>query len=426
VGVRRACLVAAIAALLVAVPLAASATNGYFAHGVGIKAKGMGGATLAVPQDALAGGNNPAAVAFLGDRFDIGVDWFRPDRGSEIVGNDLGGGMTADGPYDANDTEAFYVPEIGVTKALSNRVALGLSVYGNGGMNTSYTTPIPLFDNPMDGAVNAGVDLMQAFIVPTVAVKLNDQHALGLGVNVAWQRFEATGLANFKAATSDTNALTDNDYSTSVGFGARIGWLGKLTDAVSVAAAYQSRTFMGEFEEYAGLFAEQGGFDIPSSFHGGIAVAPAPGAVIAVDVSHIMYSEVKSIANPLLPNFGQALLGTDEGAGFGWEDVTAFKVGVAYDVIADLTLRAGYNYGAQPIPESETLFNILAPGVVETHVTLGGTWRITPSAEISFAYVKALENTIEGVDSIPASYGGGEANLTMSQDSFGIGFGMIY
>ena len=53
-GVKRACLVAGTAALLVAVPLAASATNGYFSHGVGIKAKGMGGATLALPQDALA------------------------------------------------------------------------------------------------------------------------------------------------------------------------------------------------------------------------------------------------------------------------------------------------------------------------------------------------------------------------------------
>jgi long-chain fatty acid transport protein len=423
VGSKRACLVAATAALLVAVPLAASATNGYFSHGVGIKAKGMGGATLAVPQDALAGGSNPAAVAFLGDRFDVGVDWFRPDRGSEITGNMLDP-VNAD--YDANDTEAFFIPEIGVTKSINDRIALGLSIYGNGGMNTSYTTPIPLFDGRPEGAVNAGVDLMQAFVVPTVAVKLHDRHALGLGLNVAWQRFEATGLANFMQMSSDPDALTDNDYSTSTGFGARVGWLGQLTDMISVGAAYQSRTFMGEFEEYAGLFAEKGGFDIPSSYHGGVAIMPAPGLVLAADVSHIAYSEINSIANPLLPNLGQAQLGTEEGAGFGWEDVTAFKVGAAYDITADLTLRAGYNYGAQPIPESETLFNILAPGVVETHATFGGTWRVTPSAEISFAYMHAFEQTVEGADSIPMDFGGGEANLTMSQDSFGVAFGMTY
>jgi long-chain fatty acid transport protein len=402
--------------------LAASATNGYFSHGVGIKAKGMGGATLAVPQDALAGGNNPAAVAFLGDRFDVGVDWFRPDRGSEITGN-MSDPINA--VYDANDTEAFFVPEIGVTKTISDRLALGLSIYGNGGMNTSYTTPIPLFDGSPEPS-NAGVDLMQAFIVPTVAVKINDRHALGLGLNVAWQRFEATGLANFMQMSSDAESLTDNDYSTSIGFGARVGWLGRLSDMISVGAAYQSRTFMGEFEDYAGLFAEDGGFDIPSSVHGGIAVMPAPGLVIASDVAYIMYSEINSVANPLLPNLWEAQLGTEDGAGFGWEDVTAFKVGAAYDVTADLTLRAGYNYGAQPIPESETLFNMLAPGVVETHATFGATWRVTPSAEISLAYVKAFEKTVEGADSIPAEFGGGEADLTMSQDTFGVAFGMTY
>lgn len=181
---------------------------------------------------------------------------------------------------------------------------------------------------------------------------------------------------------------------------------------------------MGEFDEYKGLFAEEGGFDAPASFHGGIAVMPMPGAVAAVDVSYIQYSEIKSIANPLLPNLGEAQLGTEGGAGFGWEDITVVKVGFAYDVSADVTLRAGYNYGGQPIPESETLFNIIAPGVVEQHVTFGGTWRITPSAEISFAYMHALENTVEGADSTPMDFGGGEADLTMSQDTFGVAFGM--
>ena len=42
-----------------------------------------------------------------------------------------------------------------------------------------------------------------------------------------------------------------------------------------------------------------------------------------------MYSEINSIANPLLPNLGQSQLGTDDGAGFGWEDMDVSKIGVA-------------------------------------------------------------------------------------------------
>jgi long-chain fatty acid transport protein len=407
----------ALAALLV--PQLAAATNGYFSHGIGIKSKGMGGAGLAYPQDALVGGTNPAGFAFIDDRFDIGVDYFRPDRGSEITGSMAPVNMT----YDGNGEEAFFMPDAGVRMGLSDRVAVGLTVFGNGGMNTSYDTPIGLF-----GSTDAGVNLMQLFIVPSVAVKVNENHAFGLGVNVAWQSFEATGLQNFdnEMMTTEPGSVTDNDASTSTGFGARVGYLGHFGCAVRLAAAYQTRTYMGEFDEYAGLFAESGGFDIPSSFSGGIAITPNDRLVAALDFSYIMYSEINSIANPLLPNLGEAPLGDENGAGFGWEDVTVVKVGLAYDVSETLTLRGGFNYGGQPIPASETLFNMIAPGVVETHVTFGGTWMLNEQMELSFAYMHAFENTIEGEDSIPMDFGGGEADLTMSQDSFGLGFGMLF
>lgn len=57
----------AAAALLAAAPWA-HATNGYFPHGFGLKAKGMGGASIALAHDAFAGVNNPAAAAFAGNR----------------------------------------------------------------------------------------------------------------------------------------------------------------------------------------------------------------------------------------------------------------------------------------------------------------------------------------------------------------------
>ena len=421
-GVRM--LVAAIAVVIL-VPMAASATNGYFTHGVGLKAKAMGGASLAYPQDALAAGTNPAGMAFIGDRLDAGVDLFRPDRGSEVSGN---ANPSVNMAYDANDEQNFFMPELGYNKMLSEKLALGLSIYGHGGMNTSYTTPIGLF-----GTTNAGVDLAQMFIVPSVAMKLNEQHALGLGVNVVWQRFKAEGLENFDDAmmTSSPGKVTGNDYDSSTGFGVRAGWMGHFGEMLAVGASYQSRTFMGEFDEYSGLFAEEGGFDIPSNYGVGVAVTPMEDLVVAVDVTQILYSEINSIANPLLPNLGTSPLGTEDGAGFGWEDVTVFKVGVAYDVTSDLTLRGGYNYGGQPIPSSETLFNMIAPGVVEHHATFGGTYAVSENVEITFAYMHAFENTVEGEDSIipgmpPAGMGGGEADLTMSQDSFGLGVGVLF
>ena len=70
-------------AALVAFACAAApafATNGYFSHGYGIKAKGMGGVGIALPQDALAAATNPAGMAMVGSRMDFGLDLFMPDR----------------------------------------------------------------------------------------------------------------------------------------------------------------------------------------------------------------------------------------------------------------------------------------------------------------------------------------------------------
>ena len=50
------------------------ATDGYFPHGYGIKAKGMGGVSIAMTDQAFAGANNPATASFAGNRAEAGVE----------------------------------------------------------------------------------------------------------------------------------------------------------------------------------------------------------------------------------------------------------------------------------------------------------------------------------------------------------------
>lgn len=412
---------AALAAL--AVPAFAGATNGYFPHGQGMKARGMGGAAIAYPQDAIAAANNPAGMAMIGNRIDFGLDWFRPTREAEIVGNAAPAGVN--GVYDANDTSNFFIPEFGYNMMVNPNLSFGVSVYGHGGMNTSYTRPVPLF-----GSTNAGVDLMQLFVAPTVGYKITPDHAVGLSVNLAFQRFEATGLQNFTQGpfSAFPNDLTDRGYDNSYGAGVRVGYLGQFTPQFALGLTYQSKTRMGEFDKYRGLFAEQGGFDIPATYGIGVLFKATPTINVALDVTKIDYSDINSVGNPLLPNLATAQLGTPGGAGFGWEDITVFKLGVDWAMRPDLTLRAGYNRGDQPIPRTETLFNILAPGVMEDHYTVGATWTLANKSELSFAFMYAPTVTIRGSNSIipgapPAGMGGGEVNLRMRQLQIGVGYG---
>jgi long-chain fatty acid transport protein len=362
-----------IAALIAIAGLSTSAfaTNGYFSHGFGIKAKGMGGVGIALPQDGLAAATNPAGMVMVGNRTDFGVDWFRPIRSTEITGL---------GKFDGSDTKNFLIPEFGYNRMINPNLSLGVSVYGNGGMNTDYGDGIPALFGPFG---KLGVNLMQLFIAPTVAYKLAPNHAVGVSLNLAYQRISIDGLQGFAltpGASVSPGNVTNRDNDTSKGIGFRIGYTGKLSDMVTVGATYQSKTSMSKFSKYKGLFAEGGDFDIPENYGFGIAVKATPALTVALDVVEIKYSDIKSIANT---GNVMAQLGANNGPGFGWDDMTVYKLGVSYELSQNLTLRAGYNHGKQPIPSSETFFNILAPGVVENHLTLGATWTLANKDEIS-------------------------------------------
>jgi long-chain fatty acid transport protein len=370
------------------------ATDGYFDYGYGIKSKGIGGAGVAFPQDAIAPAANPAGVAFVDNRIDVGLSYFTPDRSASL----------GPGKFDGNGVQNFYLPDVGFKHSLTTNLDFALTIYGNGGMNTDYRSPI-------FGSSDSGLDLEQAFIAPTLSYKITENHAIGIDPIFAVQRFKAHGLENF--------GVTGSGYDYSYGGGVRVGYTGKLTQWLTVGATYQSRVFATPFNHYKNLFAEHGSFDIPSNFALGLAIKPVQQVTFALDVEEIFFSEVKSVGNDLSASTYGNGLGSDNGPGFGWRDVTAVKTGVAYDVTKKLTLRAGYNYSSQPIPDDQTYFNILAPAVVQHHVTAGASWKFNRSWELSVFYAHAFDAHVDG----SGNFGGANADLRMSQNTFGVSIG---
>jgi len=417
---RKLLIAAATAAALA--PLAAHATTGYFSHGYGIKAKSMGGVGIALPQDALAAATNPAGMAWVGNRVDLGIDWFAPDRGSEIVGNGAG----LNGSYDGNGTASFLIPEFGYNRMLNPNLSLGVSVFGNGGMNTTYNaSPFAAFG----GTSPAGVDLMQLFIAPTLAWK-SGNHSFGASLNLAYQRFKAGGLDPFALSpwlSASHGSVANQGYDDSTGYGVRIGWTGQVSPSVTLGATYQTKTKMSKLDKYKGLFANQGEFDIPENYGAGIAWKAAKGLTLAADVQVINYADVPAVGNTANCLFaGACQLGGNNGAGFGWQNTTVYKFGAMYELNPKVTLRGGFVTLKQPIPQSQTFFNILAPGVVENHATLGATFQMSATGELTVSYMHAFETKVNGSGSIPPGFGGGEANLRMSQNALGVAYGWKY
>ena len=385
----------------------AYATDGYFSDGFGMKSKGMAGVGIALPQDALAAANNPAGMVMVGNRVDLGADFFEPTRSTQITGN--AGPMN--GSYSGNSRPLFVIPEFGYNHMLDSNKSIGVSVYGNGGMNTSYDT------SPLGN--NVGINLSQLFVAPTYAMKINDSNEIGISLNLVYQMFSANGLQGFAAQSSNANALTNNGTDTSTGVGARIGWMGQVSQAVTLGATYQAKTSMSNFSKYSGLFAGGGSFDIPANYGVGVAVKATNSTTVSVDYKVIQYSGVPAIANTATQG---GPLGASNGAGFGWQDVKAIKLGVSQQVNDLLTVRAGYSHNTQPIPASQTMFNILAPGVVQDHLTLGMTYDVTKTNELTLAYMHAFQNSVYGPGTYPAGFGGGNINIKMYEDSLGIAY----
>ncbi|MBL1265833.1 OmpP1/FadL family transporter [Methylomicrobium sp. RS1] len=410
-------------AILGGMPVVSEATNGYFAHGYGARSKALAGASTARPLDAFAAAINPASIAYLGDRLDAEIELFSPRRHYTVDGTPT----LAPGAFPLNngtvesDSEWFPVPAIGGNYRIDDQQAIGLTLYGNGGMNTDYVaTPNPLCPFPGGSgtfcAGTTGIDKAQAFIVPSYAHTFWDgKLSLGIAPIFAIQRFKARGLSSFAPFSSDPEHLSNQGYDYSFGGGVRVGGLAELTPGLRFGASYKSRITMTELDDYAGLFANQGEFDIPESFNFGLAWDVTEQITTSFDVEHIRYSQIDSVGNPMLPNLLTKRLGDSGGPGFGWKDMTIFKFGTEWRPNTDWTLRAGLSYGEQPIPESEVLFNILAPGVQEWHLTTGFSRAIADKDEVSFAFMYSPSNSVKGPNPLSPSQ---NIELEMEQYSF--------
>lgn len=417
------------------------ATNGYFLPGFGMKATGMGGVGIASPQDAISAVANPANLSKTGMRGDLGVSIFNPVRSAAVGTASETGDSSFFGFNGASDSsnEWYVIPEMGVSMPLDNRWNVGLAVVGNGGMNTTYQ--FNFFDiNQVQGLGKLGVDLNQLLVPLSVSFKVNEDQAVGVSLIGALQRFRAYGLDNFKLISKYPDYLTDRGFNYSYGGGVRLGWLGNfIDDRLSLGATWASKVYMTRFDKYKGLFAEAGDFDIPSTYGLGLSFKTTPDLTLAVDVTRILYEGVASVSNrgpgvDTGPGFMGVpsgfpcgilgnpafCLGENEGMGFGWRDMTVYKVGADWRVNENWTLRTGFNYAKTPIPNDQLSFATLAPAVVEKHYSVGFTWKSGNSPlEVTGAYMYVAKNSQHAIDQ---SIIGG-VDIEMHQHVLGVSLG---
>jgi len=253
------------------------------------------------------------------------------------------------------------------------------------------------------------VDLMQLIIAPTLAYKVAPNHSIGVAPLIGYQRIAVEGLGGPTDSTDDA-----------WGFGVRVGYMGKLTPDWSIGAAYATKVDFQEFDKYNWLFLDDGDLDLAENWNLGVAWQATPKLKLALDYQQINYAGVDSIGaapSPAPPS------------GFGWEDASVWKLGMEYKLNQAMTLRAGYSHTDSPIKGAdaaqcaamsencgEVTLNILAPGVVEDHLTLGMTYTLESGDELTVAYMHGFENSVSGYSPMTT----GTDTISMYQNSLGI------
>lgn len=94
-----------------------------------------------------------------------------------------------------------------------------------------------------------------------------------------------------------------------------------------------------------------------------------------------------------------------------WKDSYIIHAGGEYDISKIFTMRLGYTYGTNPVPES-TVFPVF-PAIVENHIMAGGTLNFSPKFAVNFAYEMALkkELTASNPSTVASEYSSSTSSL---------------
>ena len=428
----------------IAVPTIASATNGLFGHGYGARQSGIAGSGVAFPQDPLIAAINPAGVVQLDEKsYEIDVQYFSPRREYTISPSPFSGAFPPfPGPTVESGAETFIIPGFAMNWPLANEAAFGLALYGNGGMNTEYDASKTPFGFGTFGAAavpgadtRTSIDYSQLFLNLSYSKMFSGGNgSWGISALINYSQFEAQGLAGFAPFSVNPQNISDNKVDTDFGFGVRLGVQYDISENTSLAASYQSE-ISNTFDDYSGLFPENGKLHIPATAQVGLATKVGAGTFTA-DIQQIFYSDTEGVGDPgstgltsaCIPSApfsplplasGPNCLGSTPGLGFGWDDMTVIKLGYTWSSSKSMTWRVGVSFGDQPVQEKDVTFNILAPGVIEQHYTAGFTKTLSSGNELSAALMIAPEECVSGPDLFTPGQG---VELCMNQIAVNVGY----
>jgi long-chain fatty acid transport protein len=263
-----------------------------------------------------------------------------------------------------------------------------------------------------------------------------------------YEPFGGAGISRLHHAYFDfSNESSLTGEAKGYGVAGKLGAVYTVNERLSIGASYHSKTSIGDLEtdnatlgmgvnidpgvlvgtptgSYEDMNLSVSGkisvkdFQWPALLGVGAAFRPIEMLLLAIDVKYVFWSDV-------MENFSMVFTADDSPSNgpFGgleleaslfqeWENQAVIAVGGAVSPTEELTVRAGYNYGKNPVPDK--YLNALFPAIVESHLTFGAGYRITEAlsgdASIVYALTKDAENPGNGSTVPPVESSHGQLN----------------
>jgi long-chain fatty acid transport protein len=354
--------------LIAAAPLARG--SGFLIYEHNAAAQAMGGAFIAVANNPSAIFHNPAGLAWLeGTQVSAGGTIIMP-KGSLSLPNWL---VPAYRKIDMED-QTFFAPNFYLTHKFGNKLAAGIGVFAPYGLGTKWPDPehFPL------RYIGTSNDMQTIFVNPTLAFKVTDNLAIGLGVSYIHSSLsldlvrlvEIThpvyGILLWKG---DVPASVDKASGDAVGFNA-----GLLYKADKFSLGFNWRSgfdikYKGKLKlDWKNMPAylkalipvpNEGDvsttFKFPHIFGVGIAFNATDKLLLSADAHYVLWSRYDKYVIDITYT---GLPGESETVTEDWKDSILLRGGVQYQLNESLALRAGILYDQTPQPEKSVDCNL--------------------------------------------------------------------
>jgi long-chain fatty acid transport protein len=333
----------------------------------------------------------------------------------------------------------FPLPAVAYVRgAKDSRWSWGVGLVAQGGMGAEFenlATPFGTRDKTFS-------EIRFVTLVPTISYAITPYQSIGLAVNVGY----ADASFSFFPETSFFNPQmpemafpgVDLDRAGGLQTNLRLGWLWQADPRFSIGAIYQTETdadfedgdMAVNFTNFPGLgrkvnySADVEGFTFAGQAGVGFAVRPTRHWVLALDVKRIFWDDAIDTIEVRAkdPDVQGAPPEIVLPFVFDWQDQWVFALGGDYRMNDRVTLRAGYNYGENPVPDAT--LTPLFPATVEHHLTVGASW-LKGSRVFELALERAFESdrTNDNTDPAVNPFGPG---ARVSHDQWTLSFGVSW